>query len=81
MIAGDVTAILADRCCSGLHQSDMMALGEAFVFRFVGVKVTPTIAEIKSLSNGFGENWQPDCSLLHSFRKLFPIFLFEALFT
>lgn len=74
MIAEDVTAILSDRCCSGLHQSDMMAFGEAFVFRFVGVKVARTIAEIKSLSNGFREKWQPDCSFLHSYRKLSSIF-------
>lgn len=69
MIAEDVTSILVDQCCSWLHHSDMMAFGEVFVVRFVTVKVTFTVAEIKSLSNGFRENWQPNCSFLHSFRK------------
>ncbi|KAF0026250.1 hypothetical protein F2P81_020987, partial [Scophthalmus maximus] len=38
VIAVDATAILADRCCSGLHHSDTMAFGEVSVFRVVSVK-------------------------------------------
>lgn len=75
-------SILADWCCSRLHHSDVMVFGEVFVFRFVTVKVTFIVEEIKSLSNCFGGNWQSNCNskLLHTIRKWSPVLFFFFLF-
>lgn len=83
MITEDRASILADRCCSRLHQSDTLAFGfEVYVFRFVAVNATFIVAEIKSLSNGFGLNWQPSCSEVSSqLQKMIFRFLLEIIFT
>lgn len=83
MITEDRASILADRCCSRLHHSDTLAFGfEVYVFPFVAVNVAFIVAEIKSLSNGFGLNWQPSCSKVSSqFQKLVFHFLLEIIFT
>lgn len=80
MIAEDITSILADRCCTRLHHSDAMAFGEVFVLRFVTVKVTFIVAEIKRLSNDFGGNWQSNCSKGSAqLQKIIFHFLFEII--
>lgn len=81
MITEDRASILADRCCSRLHHSDTLSFGfEVYVFRFVAVNITFIVAEIKSLSNGFGLNWQPSCSKVSSHLQKM-IFLLEIIFT
>lgn len=52
------------------------------MFCFVAMNATFIVAEIKSLSNGFGLNWQPGCSKVSSqLQKMICHFLLEVLFT